>query len=268
MHRNILVSGSRVCTVFLLGILFVPIAAKAQEPAPLGPCRSATLRSHLYSQRPPGSAEYKFEGNCLGIDSDHEYRYTVVATWTPSEPNPVNANASEIFHLYPVHPSAEKFAYDAVLGARCPADPWLNRVTCTPVGNNVSDELRKAWPELAGRNSFPYASIPEEQIAQLSAEYKSANPGAPRAGLPTNALRSERQAAHSHDAVLLNPQPLPPKAGNAAQAQVLPSAAKGLETSIIIVSGEQAKPAPPVVRKTLAPKTGAEIPQAQAAAQH
>lgn len=46
----------------------------------------------------------------------------------------------------------------------------------------------------------------------------------------------------SDAAVAFNPQPLPPKSGNRAQNHAVPAAAKGSETSIIIVSGKADKP--------------------------
>lgn len=56
------------------------------------------------------------------------------------------------------------------------------------------------------------------------------------------ALNPQPLPPRSDAATALNPQPLPPKSSNHAPNPAVPAAAKGSETSIIIVSGKSDKP--------------------------
>ena len=197
-------------------------------------CRAEGLREHpKFSATPHGMAVYSFSGVCVTAGY-RELGYRMSATWTPSESNPANANASEIYHFS--YLSGAPGSFDAVIGARCDRDPWLNEhAQCTRIGDNASEELRDWWPDLTA-SRFPYwlGMIPSGQRDALRAEY--------------NRVNGRFDFTKQIDRVSLNPQPLPPRLDPALQTQAIAQQA-GTNAGIIIVSGKDANPPPKALGK-------------------
>lgn len=222
MHR-IIFPLPTVVSIMLAATAFTAEPARADPPkSPAVTCTTGGLSSHpKFTQVSPGRAEYNFSGVCITRDG-RSFGYRVDGTWTPSEANLEAANASEIYRIDSL--SGPPQLFDVVLGARCARDPWLNSVTCTRVGDNVPDELRELWPDLAA-SPFPYSrhGIPYDQRAALIAEYDLVNGKidrssslADRVRADTNSKLSSTAMPHAGmgrspvEAVALNPQPLPP----------------------------------------------------------
>lgn len=176
MHHRISPHPVAISVALAFSAALIPAIAQADPPhSPAMKCVGGGLRSHpTFSQSPAGRAEYHFSGVCESR-AGRFYGFFIDGTWTPNEPGPDNANASEVYHIVATSGADQKF--DGVMGARCPNDPWLNEVACTRVGDNVPDELRALWPDLVERNLFPSTrhAIPEDQRAALLAEYERAN---------------------------------------------------------------------------------------------
>ena len=146
---------------------------------------------------PAGMAEYSFRGLCKGKDQQTYVSYWVSATWTPGETDPRKANASESYNAQlnkNVWPSRSVDARGQgsvvfILGAHCNTDPWLHPATaqCTPLGDNIPDDVRAAWPALVSA-SFPRSreAIGNAQRTKYLADYERINPprvaAAPRVG--------------------------------------------------------------------------------------
>ncbi len=132
-------------------------------------------------------AEYSFRGLCKGKDQQTYVSYWATGTWTPGETDPRKANASESYNAQlnkNVWPSRSVDARGQgsvvfILGAHCNSDPWLHPATaqCTPVGDNIPDDVRRAWPALATA-SFPMSrqAIGAAQRPKLIADYERINP--------------------------------------------------------------------------------------------
>lgn len=175
--------------LILLGAL--PGLAYADPPrSPDVTCTAGGLTEPpTFGQAPPGIAEYHFSGVCT-TRSGTDLGYRLSATWTPSESNPANANATEILDVSTV--SGPSSHWTVILGARCEADPWLNRdAKCVRVGDNMPHELRALWPSLA-RDLFPFSrrAIFYEEQARLRGEYARANAAPVHAVARTRAQRS------------------------------------------------------------------------------
>ena len=244
-------------SLLLLACLPVQVTHADPRRGPSIKCTPGGLTEHpTFNQASPGRAEYHFAGACIRTDG-RSFGYRADATWTPTEAGP-NANASEIYHITAT--SGRSVTYDVILGGRCESDPWLNRATCTRVGDNVSDDVRALWPELLD-TSFPNSKygVLEEQRAAMRAEYARANGNAilPRPfaeqpqrergiGLDARNAAIQQPAGRprpSTDATSLNPQPLPPEpAGTSPNKSASDAATTAAETGIIIVSGNQTKP--------------------------
>jgi len=252
--RPIVFTRSATLSIGLASLTaFVAPVVRADPPhSPDVTCTGGGLRGHpKFMQAPPGRAEYHFSGVCKTRDG-RAFGYLVDGTWTPSEPNPRNANASEVYHVDTLSGPSQSFV--AVMGARCARDPWLNEVNCTPVGDDVPDALRTLWPDLAG-SPFPNSrrGVPYDQRAALQAEYNRAN-GRLRlvqgandevhraSGGPRKADAIQRTGSGAASADDLNPQPLPPGPPDPGMTQTAASriATKGAEAGIIIVSGQPA----------------------------
>lgn len=227
----------------------------AQADPPRSPSMNCTgggmTAQPKFSQVSRGRSEYNFSGVCTTREG-RDFGYRLSATWTPSETNPVNANASEIYHIDALSGPSQSF--EVIIGARCTKDPWLNDAPCTRVGDNVPDALRALWPELV-TGMFPQSrrAIPYNQRDALRAKYERANAGFDRlqrvtspshldadakAGPIGTNLRSGR-INQRIDEVTLNPQPLPPGPGDFDPAQPATGLdAKGAQAGIIIVSGK------------------------------
>ena len=186
-------------------------------------CTSGGLTEHpKFTQVSPGRAEYNFGGACITHDG-RSFAYRASGTWTPSEHGYANADATEIYHVDTT--SGPAISYVVVFGANCGIDPWLYQAGCRRVGDNMPDELRALWPELAD-SSFPHSryGISDDQRVALRAEYARANskwqriqPSRVRldtqshidaVGIQTRADAGAVDSA-AEDASL-NPQPLPP----------------------------------------------------------
>ena len=217
-----------------VAIALAATAAHADPPrTPAVTCNGGGLTARpTFNQVSPGRAEYHFSGVCTTREGRF-LGYRLDATWTPSETNPANANASEIYRIDSL--SGPSQSYVVILGARCERDPWLNDASCTRVGDNMPDELRELWPEL-GSSLFPYSrrGIPYDQRDALRAEYAHVNGSFDRSQLVTERVRSDDNnkfgaatARKSHsvyrpgEAVTLNPQPLPPRDRGSDQASEL-----------------------------------------------
>lgn len=223
-HANFLFPAM-LATALACGFALLPTAARAEPPrTPSLKCTGGGMSEPAkFTQVSPGRAEYRFSGVCIDRDG-RSFGYRVAGTWTPSEANPQNANASEIYRIDALSGLSQSF--DVVVGARCERDPWLHGVNCTQVGDNIPDELRVLWPDFAD-SPFPYSrrGIPYDQRAALIAEYERANGGSDRLRSPIDRLRrvdGSRLAsptaqsisggvARPADQVSLNPQPLPPR---------------------------------------------------------
>ncbi|MEP6634432.1 MAG: hypothetical protein ABJA62_09510, partial [Luteimonas sp.] len=233
--------------------LFATSASADPPRTPSVTCNAGGLVAHpKFTQASPGRAEYNFSGVCTTREGRF-LGYRLDATWSPSETNPANANASEIYRIDTL--SGPSQSYEAILGAHCSADPWLNNAACTRVGDNISDELRELWPELSDE-LFPYSRrhIPDDQRTALRSEYDRANGRFDRSQVLTDTVRSDaanrygsalQSAKHgadtlrtAGDAVALNPQPLPPGPDpDTVQAVTSTTASHGSEAAIIIVGG-------------------------------
>jgi hypothetical protein len=257
MHR----ATSR--SVLALTLAFVASATHADpRPTPAVTCQAGGMNgSPKFTQVSPGRAEYSFSGLCTTRDG-RSLGYRAEGTWTPSEANPINANASEIYRIDTLSGPSQSFL--VVLGARCDKDPWLNHATCTRVGDNVPDELRDLWPELAGP-LFPYSRswVPYAQRDALRAEYDRANGKRDRAqalmdGISTDSggkhaaatARTSGRVPRTGEEVMLNPQSLPPVPADAQVQPAARAAGRADRAGIIIVSGKTpyqnaAKKAPP-----------------------
>ena len=245
-------------TRFVCSAGFTLVVALASSSVHADPSRTPAISCHAggltappeFTRASPGRAEYSFSGICTARDSGRMLGYRVDATWTPTEGNPANANASEVFRVDSLSGPSQSFT--VVLGARCDADPWLNDARCTRVGDNVPDELQQLWPGFTS-SLFPFTrnGIRRDQRDALRAEYARNNGGSERsqrimqgvrvgsgarADMPQQAGVADRPA----DAVSLNPQPLPPMSSDRQQTQ--PAAAgtpaRATEAGIIIVSGK------------------------------
>ncbi len=134
----------------------------------------------------------------------------------------------------------------------------MNQAACTRVGDNLSDELRELWPELAD-DLFPHSrrAVPDDQRDALRAEYSRVNGRFDRSQVITDrvgidaggrygaatATQNGSSVYRPVDAVSLNPQPLPPgppdpDLAQPAQAAVYDRADMGAEAGIIIVGGK------------------------------
>ena len=243
---------------FMLSIGFAMIAVLSMSGARADPPRTPAVTCHgggltappEFSQASPGRAEYSFSGVCTTRDDGRMLGYRVDATWTPTESDPANANASEVFRIDTLSGPSQSFT--VVLGAHCEGDPWLNHARCTRVGDNVPDELHRLWPGFAD-SLFPFTrdGINRDQRDALRAEYARSNGGAGRsrrimqgmridggrnAGVPEQAAVADRPA----DAVSLNPQPLPPMPSDRQRVQpaAIGAPSRATEAGIIIVSGK------------------------------
>ena len=243
---------------FVFSVGFAMVAALAASgvradprPTPVVTCTAGGLTTPpKFTQASPGRAEYSFSGVCTARDSGRMLGYRVDATWTPTESNPANANASEVFRVDTLSGPSQSFT--VVLGARCDADPWLNAARCTRVGDNVPDELQQLWPGFAD-SLFPFTrnGISRDQRDALRAEYARNNGGSERS---QRVMQGVRTGSGSHagvsqqigaadrpaDAVSLNPQPLPPKPVDRQQVQPATAGApsRADQAGIIIVSGK------------------------------
>lgn len=195
--------------------------AQADPPRAELNCSDGGLAAHPeFTQVSPGRAEYSFSGACIAHDG-RSFAYRAGGTWTPSETNPANANASETYRIDML--SGPSRSFDVIMGAHCTADPWLNDAQCTRIGDNVPVEVRALWPGLVG-STFPRSryGIREDQRVPLRAEYARANTQWRRIPRATDRIRirdggigtiEARQAGgidQTVDEVALNPQPLPP----------------------------------------------------------
>ncbi len=243
---------------FVLSVGFAMAAALSTSDVHADPPRTPAIACHgggltappEFSQAPPGRAEYSFSGVCTTRDDGRMLGYRVDATWTPTESNPANANASEVFRVSTLSGPSQSFT--VVLGAHCEGDPWLNHARCTRVGDNVPDELHQLWPEFSD-SLFPFTrdGIRHDQRDALRAEYARNNGGIERskrimqgvrigngghAGVPRQAGVVDSPA----DAVSLNPQPLPPLPPDRQRMQstAIGTPARATEAGIIIVSGK------------------------------
>lgn len=234
----------------------VHVAHADPRPTPAVTCNAGGLAGHpKFTQVSPGRAEYNFSGVCTTRDG-RTLGYRLAATWTPSETNYPNANASEIWRIDTL--SGPSRSYDVVFGASCRADPWLNDAPCKRVGDNLSDELRELWPELA-KDLFPYSRvmIPRDQRSALRDEYDRANGKFDRSRMLTDSVRAEAGSRYGSatqarqdvgvqavaDEVSLNPQPLPPGPPDpdpkpTAQDAAAIATDQGAKAGIIIVGGK------------------------------
>lgn len=236
------------------GLALLPAAARADPPrTPSVTCTGGGMSEPAkFTQVSPGRAEYHFSGVCIHRNGQ-SFGYRVAATWTPSEANPQNANASEIYRIDALSGPSQSF--DVVVGARCDRDPWLHGVNCTHVGDNIPDELRALWPDFAD-SPFPYSrrGIPYDQRPALLAEYERANGASDRLPSPINRLRrrvdgvrfaspatrSIGSVAHAADQMSLNPQPLPP---GPPDARLTRSARSRIDT--VTLNPQPLPPGPP-----------------------
>ncbi|WP_159016347.1 hypothetical protein [Cognatiluteimonas profundi] len=258
--QHTIVPRVTMLSVILAACTFAPIAARADPPgSPAVTCTGGGLSAPpTFSQVSPGRAEYHFSGVCETRDG-RSFGYRATATWTPSETRDGNANASEIYRIDML--SGQSRTFDVVLGGRCERDPWLHGVNCTRVGDNIGDDVRELWPDLA-QSPFPASrrGIPDDQRAGLIADYDRANLAVVPSGAFTDRVRAHAvdrlrttpaqagAASTPADAVSLNPQPLPPGPPDKQVEPATPSRAG--QAGIIIVSG---KGATQVVRKVLPP---------------
>lgn len=195
--------------------------AQADPPRAELNCSDGGLAAHPnFTQVSPGRAEYIFSGACIAHDG-RSFAYRVGGTWTPSETNPANANASETWRIDML--SGPSRSFDVIMGAHCTADPWLNNAQCARLGDNVPIELRALWPGLVG-STFPRSryGIREDQRVSLRAEYARANtkwqsvpPATERIQIRerhvgTAGVRQAGGVNQTIGKVALNPQPLPP----------------------------------------------------------
>ncbi|MGH8163381.1 MAG: hypothetical protein ACREP1_03500, partial [Rhodanobacteraceae bacterium] len=236
----------------LIACLSVKVAQGDPPRTPSMKCIGGGLTAQpKFSQASPGRAEYHFSGVCT-TRQGQDFGYRLSATWTPSEANPSNANASEIYRIDALSGPSQSF--EVIIGARCANDPWLNDAACTRVGDNVPDDLRALWPELT-EVLFPQSrrGIPYDQRDALRAEYTRANGGFDRLqrltdtthlddGAKVGTIAANRRSGSINqriDEVALNPQPLPPGPGDFDPAQPAAGvAARGAQAGIIIVSGK------------------------------
>lgn len=220
-------------TLLLLSVvIFAALApSRAQADPPRTPALQCTAGGMTarpkFTQRPPGRAEYRFGGACIGRDG-HSFAYRLDATWTPSENGAGNANATEILHIDMT--SGPSQSYSIVLGARCGADPWLHNAVCQRVGDNVPDEVSAWWWDVTSM-AFPFSrrGIPHDQRIALRGQYDRANDGV----LDRSTLYSDRATIEAIDRVSTQ------AAGMDMAEQTAPAAARptGAEAGIIIVSG-------------------------------
>ena len=159
-----------------LGLVSTSTASYADQPrSPSVTCNGGGLAAPpKFGRAPPGVAEYSFSAWCV-TRAGQNLGYLATGTWTPSETNPANANASEIYRIR--HLSGPTQSYDVILGARCDSDPWLNpRANCRRIGDNLPDELRTIWPDLI-TDLFPYSrrAIPYGEQDGLRAQYNAIN---------------------------------------------------------------------------------------------
>jgi hypothetical protein len=221
-----------------------------------------------FSQISPGRAEYHFSGVCT-TRTGRSVGYRIDATWTPSESNPGNANASEIYHVDFV--SGPSMPGVAVVGWRCARDPWLNDADCVRIGATVPEQPSEFWEEF-GAKSLPVSrlSIPRDQRAALRDQYARVNGQAVRPSLVARPItatsgigieppktRTEDRVSASIDETALNPQPLPPEPPpeRTATTPATPVVPTHQETGIIIVGGKNPAPRPikPAVRASARP---------------
>ncbi|MET0808958.1 MAG: hypothetical protein ABWX93_09415 [Pseudoxanthomonas sp.] len=241
-------AGIALCGVVAGAMLGIGDTRADPPQTPAVSCNGGSLAAPpVFSQVSPGRAEYKFSGVCTARDSGRMLGYRVLATWTPSESNPANANAAEVFQVSTLSGPSQSFT--VVMGARCEQDPWLHHSRCTRVGDNAPEELLELWPGLTD-SAFPFNrnGIGQSQRGQLQAEYARANGGERsqrllqgmhvNAGRPQDAaLQQGAGVGHAADAVSLNPQPLPPRPPSDAAVQATSAGRRAAEAGIIIVSG-------------------------------
>lgn len=254
-------------------------AAFADPPqGPSARCTSGGMVGHAFTQSPPGRAEYRFSGACITRDGS-SLAYRVEGTWTGLPGDPANANASEIYHVDRVSGPAR--SYIGIVGFRCPADPWLNDVDCVRVGENLPDDIEQFWAQLAAGDTPTSGRglLPDQRVALLD-EYRRANRQlviGDRADVRIQADAAELQGTtitgttitpgvpvppRQNEAVMLNPQPLPPVETPAATSEVIaaPRQDDHSATGIIIVGGKPVSASnlqPASTSPRLTPKTSA-----------
>ena len=162
-----------------LMLLTAATAGPASADLPRSPdvmCTGGGLaETPKFGRRPPGVAEYHFSGVCQAR-AGTALGYRLAATWTPSESEPTNANATEIVQVDTL--SGPSQHWTVILGARCETDPWLDRAAnCVRVGDNMPDDLRALWPSLV-TGLFPYSryAILNNEQTRLRSEYARVNP--------------------------------------------------------------------------------------------
>jgi hypothetical protein len=255
----------RYAFISLLMIAGLPAnIAHADPPRVPTSCTSGGLTEQpKFNQVSPGRAEYNFSGACITHDG-RSFAYRASGTWTPSETESTNADATEIYHVDTT--SGPAVSYVVIFGANCGIDPWLYQAACRRIGDNMPVELRALWPELAD-SSFPHSryGISDDQRVALRAEYERANSkwqrvSQSRARSNTlNRIDATAIAPQAHDgasiqaagdaslnpqplptrpvdAISLNPQPLPPGPPDTPMTQAATS--KAAAAGIIIVSGK------------------------------
>ncbi len=216
--------------------------AQADPPRAELNCSNGGLAARpKFTQVSPGRAEYSFSGACVA-DDGRSFAYRAGGTWTPSEINPANANASETYRIDML--SGPSRSFEVIMGAHCTADPWLNDAHCTRIGDNVPLDVRALWPGLVD-STFPRSrfGIGEDQRVSLRTEYARANtqwqrvpPATERiqirhGAVGTTGVRKAGGVNQRVDEVALNPQPLPPGPDpdrtQSAQSAVFNPAANG-----------------------------------------
>lgn len=253
MHTSSLIRPRALRAALAIALVAGAGAACADPPqASAARCTPGGITGHAFTQLPPGRAEYRFSGACSTRDGD-ALAYRVTGTWTGASPsgNPGDANASEIYQVDRV--SGRSQSYTGIIGFRCPADPWLNDVECTRVGDDLPDELSQFWQQLgAGSSPTSRRGLPADQRSALQAEYDRANGLVlrnARAGDRVDARRGSAAGTtaakpdlhpRSAQILMLNPQPLPPvEDGDVPTTPVAsPVQGDGSAAAIIIVGGK------------------------------
>ncbi len=266
------------CHVSSLALTVIAAALSVSAPAAQADpthtrgvtCIGGGLRAEPeFTQVSPGRAEYHFSGLCTSR-TGKSIGYRIDATWTPSETQADNANASEVYHVDTV--SGASMPGIAVVGWHCTRDPWLNDADCVRVGATLPVEPAEFWEEF-GTKSLPASrlAIPRERRAALREQYALANGQRQRPGLLTRsntaaggvdltppAQRLSERASASSDDASLNPQPLPPEPPPevSATTTAIPVAPNREATGIIIVGGKATTPKvlKPTVRSNVQPE--------------
>lgn len=167
---------------FLEGVA-CPLFGCSDSPPPPLPlpleCRLQGAADEPQFKSGPPRAAYFFRGMCSDTNPGDSVSYRVTGTWNPSQNDPSQPNAAEVYVITGKDaPQSGGAGYTQRVGfsAHCDSDPWLTSSNCTRLSDTLPDALRQTWPSIA-TTEFPNTrdAIPLAQRGPLHGEYNRIN---------------------------------------------------------------------------------------------